>query len=277
MYMALSPGALGVRVSGLQEAIKVAKEAGYGGVEISIHEVAGLIDEQGVEPVRALFADSGVRPAGWGLPVSWNGPEEEWRKGIEELPRLAKAAQAIGCDRTMTWILSGSNDRPTAENRKFHIERFGPIAKALAPFGCRLGLEFLGPKTIRDTLKYPFVYRMEDMVDLGSEIGPNVGLLLDCWHWYTSGATAADLLKLRPEQVVYVHVSDAPEGVPIDQHIDSKRCLPGATGVIDLPGFLRALQQIGYDGPITPEPFGSPATWGADALRAVWKKAGLAS
>ncbi len=33
------------------------------------------------------------------------------------------------------------------------------------------------------------------------------------------------------------------------------RNLPGATGVIDIAGFLQALQSIGYDGPITPEPF----------------------
>ena len=27
------------------------------------------------------------------------------------------------------------------------------------------------------------------------------------------------------------------------------------TGVIDIAGFLQALQEIGYDGPVTPEPF----------------------
>ena len=31
--------------------------------------------------------------------------------------------------------------------------------------------------------------------------------------------------------------------------------MPGETGVIDIGGFLGALQSIGYDGPITPEPF----------------------
>ena len=33
------------------------------------------------------------------------------------------------------------------------------------------------------------------------------------------------------------------------------RVLPGASGLIDLTGFLRALDGIGYDGPVAVEPF----------------------
>jgi sugar phosphate isomerase/epimerase len=96
---------------------------------------------------------------------------------------------------------------------------------------------------------------MQGMLDMGAEIGPNVGLLLDCWHWYTSHGTVEDLRRLKPEQVVYVHVNDAPSGVPVDEQVDSVRCLPGETGVIDIAAFLQVLQSIGYDGPVTPEPF----------------------
>jgi sugar phosphate isomerase/epimerase len=276
MYMALSPGALGVKANSLQEAISIARSAGYGGVEFSVHEVAALIKEHGADHVRAMFTEAGIRPACFGLPVSWNAPEDEWRQGLDRLGDLAAAAQAIGCGRTTMWLMPGSNDMPTEENRRFHIERFRPIAEILAAHGCRLGLEFIGPKTIRDRLRYPFVYRMLDMVELGREIGPNVGLLLDCWHWYTSGGTLDELAKLTNQDIVYVHVNDAPRGVPLDEHIDNQRCLPGATGVIDIGGFLRTLEAIGYDGPVTPEPFGNPATWAADALRGCFEKAGVA-
>ncbi len=59
----------------------------------------------------------------------------------------------------------------------------------------------------------------------------------------------------RNEQVVLVHVNDALAGVPVDKQLDGVRGLPGATGVIDLVGFLHALQDIGYDGPVMAEPF----------------------
>jgi sugar phosphate isomerase/epimerase len=155
----------------------------------------------------------------------------------------------------MTWILPFSDELPLEENRRFHIERFTPVAQILADNGCSLGLEFIGPKTLRQGHKHEFIYTMQGMLDMGAEIGPNVGLLLDCWHWYTSGSTVDDLRKLKPEQVVYVHVNDAPSDIAVDEQVDSVRCLPAETGVIDIAAFLQALQSIGYDGPVTPEPF----------------------
>ncbi|HZP81611.1 MAG TPA: sugar phosphate isomerase/epimerase [Chthonomonadaceae bacterium] len=255
MYKALSPGAIGVRVSNLKEAIAAAKKGGFEGVEFGVHEVASLVETQGANAVTDLFAQAGLRPAGWGLPTDWRTSEENWKKGLDELPRLAQAAAAIGCPRTMTWIMPCSDERPYEANRRFHIERFTPIARILADNGCALGLEFIGPKTLRESQKYPFIHTMGDMLQMGREIGPNVGLLLDCWHWYTSHGTLDDIRALKPEQVVYVHVNDAPAGIPIDEQMDNVRALPGETGVIDIAGFLQALQAIGYDGPVTPEPF----------------------
>lgn len=255
MYKALFPWAIGLHANSLQERIAAAQTGGFGGVEFDPNEVADLIDRRGLACVTDLFAEAGVRPAEFGLPTDWRTSEENWRQGLEALPRQAKAAAAIGCFRTATWILPGDDSRPYDENRRFHIARFQPIAAILADYGIHLGLEFLGPKTLRDGFAHPFLHTMEGMLEVGKEIGPNVGLLLDSWHWYTSHGTLDDLQRLRVEQVVYVHVNDAPAGIPIDAQQDTVRALPGETGVIDIVGFLRTLQSLGYDGPVTPEPF----------------------
>ena len=239
MYKCLFPWAVGITASNLDEAIRAAQIGGFDGVEFSPVEVADLVEAHGPQYVIDRFAQAGIVPGGFGLPTEWRTEETAWRQGLEALPRLAKAAAAIGCTRTTTWILSGDNTRPLEENRRFHVERFQPIARVLADAGIRLGLEFLGPKTLRDSFVHPFYSTMEPMLEMGREIGPNVGLLLDSWHWYTSGGTLADLNALRPEQVVYVHVNDAPVGVARDAQIDSVRCLPGETGVIDIAGFYR--------------------------------------
>lgn len=255
MYPALSPHAIGVSADTVRDAIAAAVEGGFEGVELNAAEVAGLVRGRGAGHVRALFEDAGVRPAGWMLPTAWRGDEQSWVRDLEELPGLAEASAAIGCDRVMTWVLPSSDERPFEENYVFHVGRLTPIAAILAEHGCRLGLEFVGTKTLRDSQRYPFVYRMGDMLRMGGEIGPNVGLLLDCWHWYTSGGTVEELGSLRAEQVVYVHVNDAPEGLSPDEQLDDVRALPGETGVIDIAGFLGALGRIGYEGPVTPEPF----------------------
>jgi sugar phosphate isomerase/epimerase len=120
----------------------------------------------------------------------------------------------------------------------------------------RFGLEFVGPATSRNGKRCNFIHTLDQLLELRDAIGvPNVGVLLDSWHWYTSGATLDDLKKLRNEDIVLVHVNDAPAGIPVDEQIDSSRDLPGATGVIDLAGFMGVLAEMGYDGPVTVEPF----------------------
>ena len=255
MYKALSPGAIGVRTANLEEALAAAKTGGFEGVEYSPHEIADRVERQGAASVLAVFQKAGIHPAGFGLPTEWRSSDENWKQGLLELPRLAKAAQAVGGARTMTWIMPCSNERAFDANYRFHVARFKPIARILADNDCLLGLEFIGPKTLRDSQKYPFVHTMEAMLQMAKDIGPNVGLLLDCWHWHTSHGTVEELRRLKPQQIAYVHVNDAPAGIETDRQVDSVRDLPGATGVIDIAGFLQALQAIGYNGPVTPEPF----------------------
>ena len=104
--------------------------------------------------------------------------------------------------------------------------------------------------------RYPFIHDMAEMKELIAEIRkPNVGFLLDIWHWYTAGNTVRDVLTLKNHDVVAVHMSDAPAGIPVEQQIDNHRELPLATGVIDTSGFLNALNRVGYDGPAAAEPF----------------------
>ncbi|MGV3614616.1 MAG: sugar phosphate isomerase/epimerase family protein [Fimbriimonas sp.] len=251
MVRTLSPGAVHVRPADLDAALKLARDFGFQGLEFDVRAVA----EMGADVAREKFAAAGIQPAVFGLTVEWRQDDATWQDGLAELPRLAKAAADLGCRRTATWVLSGSNDRPMDENIKFHVERFRPIAEVLGENGISLGLEFIGPKTLRDQFTHPFVYTQDGMLELGTQIGPNVGLLLDCWHWYTSGGTIEDLKRLRPEQVVYVHVNDAPEGVHVDEQRDNVRRLPAATGVIDIAGFAAVLREIGYDGPVAAEPF----------------------
>jgi sugar phosphate isomerase/epimerase len=255
MYSTLSPGAIGVKTKDLSDLVAKAKSAKFKGAEFSVGEAADLIDREGVAAVHGLFTKGGVIAAGWGLPTNWRGDEAAWRADLEKLPRLAKAGAALGAKRTFTWILSWDDNRPDAENWKFHVDRFTPIARILADHGVGVGLEFLGPKTLYKNKAHEFIHSLERMVELCVAIGPNAGLLLDCWHWHASGGTVEAIRKLTPERVVYVHVNDAPSGVALDDLVDNRRCLPGETGVIDIAGFLQALKAIGYDGPVTPEPF----------------------
>lgn len=287
MFKCLSPGAIGIRGLSLPESIELAQKTGFEGVGFSIREAAALADAHGADYVRDLFERAGVRPGHWDLPVAWN-EEDQWEQDLDQLPRLAALARDLDCTRTATWCPPGSDEREYAENFTWHVARFRPIADVLKDHGCRLGIEFIGPKTSRTPHKYPFIYTLEGMIELVEAIGTgNAGLLLDAWHLYTSGGSVDDLDKITAEDVIVVHVNDAPTGIARDDQIDNVRCLPMETSVIDLPGFMRKLDAMGYDGPVMPEPFSQrvSAIASEDALKAaqltaeamdrLWQASGL--
>lgn len=255
MQKAFSPGAVGIRGLDLAEQIALTAKAGFDSLIFDVREAAALADRRGADEVKGLFARAGVAPGGWGLPVAWQN-DHQWRDDLRDLPRLAALGRALGSDRVFTWVPPGSNERAEAENFAWHVERFRPIAEVLGAEGCRLGLEFIGPKTSRARFTHAFIYTMDGMLELARTISTgNVGLLLDAWHVYTAGGSMTDLDRLTAADVVVAHVNDAPPGLPIEEQNDHIRALPGETGVIDLAGFMSRLSQMGYVGPVMPEPF----------------------
>jgi len=255
MFQTLNTGAIGVNVTGLQDAISAARLGGFAGVEFRASEVADLIDQHGAAHVNALFTTAGVRPAAWAHGIQWQRDESAWQTGLQGLPRLAAAAAAIGCHRTFQVLPPFSDDLPFDDFWRFCVARLQPIAAILAEHGCSLGLEFIGPATLRVGKQYPFIHTAPAALEFAAAVGPNVGLLLDCYHWYTSHGTLDELRAIRREQIVHVHINDAPAGIPVDEQQDLVRELPGETGVIDIGGFLGAVRDMGYDGPVTVEPF----------------------
>lgn len=256
MYKTLSAPAIGIKGKSLPEVVALAKATGYAGVDYDIREAGAIAKATSPAALKAIFDNAGMKAASFGLPV--DGAQTEWIIDLAALDGLAALAASLGTTRCATWVPSWNDSRDLAENRAYHITQLRPAAAVLAHHGIALGLEFLGPKTLRDRHRFAFISTMGAMLDMGAEIGPNVGLLLDAWHLYTSGGKLADLAPLKPAQIVMVHINDAPKGVPVDTLMDNARHLPLETGGIDLHGFMRALTRIGYDGPVVTEPFNAP-------------------
>jgi sugar phosphate isomerase/epimerase len=281
MFPNLTPSAIGIKTD-LAGTVALAARHGWAGCDLPTGEAVRLAAERSVDAVVAIFAEAGVRPGGWGLPINWREPYDQ--SALAALDAQAEIAARLGCTRTYTWLRPASNDLPFRENFAFHVGQLRPVAEVLAAHGCRLGLEFIGPRIMRASHRYGFIYSPEAMLGLAEAIGPNVGLLLDCWHWYTAVGTVSDIRGLRADDIVYVHVNDAPTDTPVEAQLDQVRRLPGATGVIDIAGFLQALHEIGYDGPVTPEPFEQslttlPAdeacTIARESMRTIWRIAGF--
>jgi len=235
----------------------------------------------GVEKTRSLLKELHLRPAFASLPVEFRKDDAAFRAGLAKLEDAAPFCAAIGCPRMMTY-LGSSSETPKDELRRLYKARFTECANILARSHCRLGLEFLGPLHIRTQFPHEFIWKMNEMLEFAKECGSNVGLTLDAWHWHHAGGTVADILAAGKERIVVVHFDDAPD-LPADKIRDNQRLLPGE-GVIDLTGFLRALQKIGYEDSLSVEVFGrglkemppqESAKLCLESSVAVFKKAGV--
>ena len=81
----------------------------------------------------------------------------------------------------------------------------------------------------------------------------NGGLMLDTWHLFRSGGTAA-LVETLPLEHLSVQLSDAPALAEADLWSEAleRRLLP-CQGALDLAGVLAVLLRRGFAGPIGPE------------------------
>ena len=136
----------------------------------------------------------------------------------------------------------------------------------------------------RSNAKSPhtFIYTLPETVELAEECGPNIGVVLDAWHWHHSGGDGRGIVAAGKSRIVHVHVRTPSPRRPRKCATTSGH-MPGE-GVIDLVGFFQALKKIGYVDGVSPEPLGrvpadmsaeEGARLGLETTLAVMKKAGV--
>ena len=255
---------------------RLAAQTGFPGTDVMLRPAM----QAGVAATNDLLASLKIRPAVIDFPVEFRKDDATFKASLAQLEAAAQFAAAIHCPRMITYIMP-SSDTPKDELRQTYQQRFSESARILARSNVRLGLEFLGPLELRRAHKYEFIWRMNDMLAFAKECGPNVGLLLDSWHWHHAGATPEDIVAAGRDRIVHVHFNDSPN-LPPEQIHDNQRLLPGE-GVINLTGFLRALQNIHYQDALSVEVFGrtkdmtpeAAAQAGLESALTVFRKAGV--
>lgn len=250
----LDGGSIGLQ-AGQEELIQLASQYGFESVSAIPQYLASLSPGE----IEELSGDIKEKKLVWGsanLPVDFRKDQDTFRQGLADLPNMAQALQRAGVSRMGTWIMSNHAELTYLQNFRQHAVRLREIAGMLQDYGIRLGLEYVGPKTIWTANRFPFIYTMAETQELIAAIGlPNLGLVLDSFHWYTAGEDVDDIRSLDNKDVVACDLNDARANIKREEQVDGRRELPLATGVIDVKAFLEALLAIGYDGPVRAEPF----------------------
>jgi 2-keto-myo-inositol isomerase len=239
--------------------IAVAGKAGFDFLEIWAAKLIGYLDRGGLPALRRDLRRAGVKPATLNSVerITFNDPSGHIRM-LEDFQRLCRVAESIGCET----ILVVPSPRPKGVSRaaieKESVRVLRELSRLAKPYGVRLAYEFLG---FADCT----VNTLAQCADIVEKVArPNVGLVLDTFHFYAGGSPLASILEVNPRQIFMVHLNDV-ERAPRRRMHDALRLYPGK-GIIPLRSILRELKAIGYTGMASVEIF-RPQYWSRTPLQ----------
>jgi 2-keto-myo-inositol isomerase len=239
--------------------IAVAGKAGFDFIEIWAAKLLGYLDRGGLPVLRRDLRRAGVAPATLNSVerITFNDPSGHIRM-LEDFTRLCRVAEAIGCET----ILVVPSPRPKGvsasaiERESLRILR--ELSRLAKPYGVSLAYEFLG---FADCT----VNTLAQCAAIVQKVArPNVGLVLDTFHFFAGGSTLASIRQVNPRHIFMVHLNDV-ERAPRRRMHDALRLYPGK-GIIPLRRILQELHAIGYAGKMSVEIF-RPQYWSRAPLR----------
>ena len=254
MKISLIPGTVGINVNTnelLDLAIKNKFESIYPLIndlkKMSTMELSDYLDKMAS---NSISFDVSI------LPVDFSQTDSIFNDGIKVLKDYCKVMRKIDSVGFCRWIMPTSNNLTYLKNFKIHKERLKECAKIIGDNDMKLGLEFVGPKTLMARDQFSFIRTINELRELISEIDErNVGYQLDTFHLYCANHSIEDLRFLNKDDIIMCQLNDAVKGRTRDEQIDLERNLPGKTGLIDTAPFLNFLQEVGYDRTVSAEPF----------------------
>jgi len=260
MFRNLNPQALGV--SGRQsELIELALTYGFRGMDLDMVEQTRLVENRGAESAGKFLASAQIKIGGFELPIRWQGDDAVYREDLGKLAKIAETAALYETTGCFTTVMPACDERPYHENFEFHRQRFSEIADILAPYGLRLGLGFLATPAPREGKQFQFISSPDALLTLMKTLGvPNVGIVLDLWHWHIGGGTLEQIRELTPEQIVAVRIADVAPDADLSQITEQQRLIPGVGGAVDVLSALQVVRDLGYEGPVSPFANGSQFT-----------------
>ncbi|MGB3464658.1 MAG: TIM barrel protein [Cyclobacteriaceae bacterium] len=252
--ISLNPAAIGVSCN-QNELLDYAIKYGFNAM-VPIPSDLQTLGEMKALTLLEKMQSANIRWDAFSLPVEFRKDDDTFRNGLKMLQNICPLLQRLGIKSCSTWIMPTHDSLTYRQNFDQHTNRLVAISRLLAPYEMQLGIEYVGPKTLRVLKKYPFISSLKEARELiAATRAENIGIQLDSFHWYCAGETKQDLLSLTPEEIITCDMNDAVKGRTADEQLDYERELPGKSGVINLKMFLSALQTIGYDGPVRAEPF----------------------
>ncbi len=252
--ISLNPGSIGVKYN-MNDLLKMAIKYKYEAISPNIYELENYNQEDSQKFIKKM----NIKNISWdvaGLPINFREKKETFLDHLKNLEKHCKTMNKFGINKLSTWIMPTNQDLTYFDNFKLHSKRLKTIAKIIKDYNIKLGLEYVGVRTLMNRDKYPFIHTIKELKNLVENIGySNIGYQLDSFHWYCSEDRLEDYNFLNNNNIITVDLNDAVYGRTRKNQIDFERELPSKSKVIDLKKFINFLIEVGYSGSVRAEPF----------------------
>ena len=250
----LSPGAIGLKCTA-NELLDYAIKFKFSAISPPLRELIQFKESDKKAYLEKMKKNEIVFDSG-GLPIDFRTTESKFKEGFDFLVENINSIVSLNVSSLVTWIMPTHKTLTYMRNFEQHRTRLNEVATVLEDSGLKLGLEYVGPKTLMARDKYPFLHSINGLKELIKSIEKkNVGYLLDSYHTYCAEDKNEDLDFLKAEDIISVQLNDGVLGRTIATQMDLERELPGDTGIIDLENFLNLIRNKGYNGAVSVEPF----------------------
>lgn len=250
MYRSLNTDTLGV--SGRQsELIELALTYKFKGIDVDVETVARRETMESLPPTKQMFDSAKLKLDGFPLPVGWRAEKQQYEAQKNSLGHLLEIASGLGMTHTWSAIYPDTH-LAFREDFDLHQERIREVAELLAPKNIRLGLVLLAAPSHRAASSAPFIHDVEQFLSLINTVNhDSVGLVLDTWNWSVGGGTLKELGEVAVDKLVSVRVAGLKPGVEMSMAGESDRVLPGGEAQIDNGAYIKALDEMNYEGPVS--------------------------
>ncbi len=243
------------------ELVELALTYGFHSIDIDLQDVLKRAEKNGLESATRFLTSSKTKIHGFTIPVNLDASEEEFAKQLSSLTKAAEAAAFVGASVGVLGLPSATDRLPYHEYFEVMRKRVADVAKVLAPHSISIGLTFSASKEDREGKQFKFISDVEGFlafIKLSS--APNVGVVLDTWHWTLGGGTVEQLSGLPVGKIFSVRLADIPADAELENLTQQQRTLPSADGKVNNAEFIAKLRLMGYVGAVTLWPDASAFT-----------------
>ncbi len=221
-----------------QDRVEVAAKAGFKGIGIWDQDLDHIRQTRSLQEMKSILDDNGIKYVELEFLRDWFLEGERKKKSDLEKKKFFEAADVL-----KPHHLKVGDFYHEQYSMPQVIESFAALCKDAAQHGVTIGFELM---------PFGMIDNLNDALTMVEGAGAkNGGIIFDLWHLAKMGVPNEEISRVPRKHIVSVEINDGTFTCPWSLHEDTinHRRFCGE-GEFDVKGFLAALENTGYSGPI---------------------------